>query len=76
MAGQPLGGLTQDFHSGIGQQGVLAAGALQGMRDEQAEALSLHHGLELHAHLDAAVQRRIRSPLQRLRQDVAASANM
>ena len=47
---------------------MLAAGAFEGMLDERCEAFAFEHGLELHTRLQPAVERRVRCPLEHLRQ--------
>src|SRR3546814_9003882 len=68
LSRQTLGGLAQQFYTGIGQQGVWAAGGLEPMLDEGREAFALDHRLELHLHLDTAMQCGIGRALQGLRQ--------
>ncbi|EEF26492.1 conserved hypothetical protein [Ricinus communis] len=53
------------FKPGVGQQRVRAAGALERVRDQLCEALTLDYGFQLHARLDAAVKRRIGRTLER-----------
>src|SRR3546814_11540829 len=51
LSRQTLGGLAQQFYTGIGQQGVWAAAGLEPMLDEGREAFALAPRLELHMHL-------------------------
>ena len=66
MARQPIGGLPQELQTGIGEQGVRAAGGLEGMRNEVCEAFALEDWLHMHARLDAPIQGGIRGALQGL----------
>ena len=68
LSWQSLGGLTQELHAGVGEQGVLAAGTLQGVRDQKLEAFALDHGFEVNTDLDAAGERRVRGAVQGLGQ--------
>ncbi len=63
LTGQALGGLPQQLEAGVSEQGVRAAGGFEGVLDELGEALAFQHRLQMHAHLDAAGQRGVRSPL-------------
>ena len=67
LSRQSLGGLTQDLQPRVGEQGVLAARVLQGVPMSCAKRSRSKTG-RVHAHLDAAGQRRIGRALQGGRQ--------
>ena len=69
---QSAGCLAQQLEAGVGQQGMLGAGMLEGMADETFEALALDDRFQTQAHLNTAGQRRIGGTLQGLAQTYIA----
>ncbi|TLD46012.1 MAG: hypothetical protein FAZ92_01714 [Accumulibacter sp.] len=68
MPGQSLARLTQDLQTRIAEQRLRAAGALESVLDQSREAFALEHRRQVHTHLDASGERRIRGSFQSLRQ--------
>ena len=54
LPGQTLRGELQQFHPGVGQQGMRAAGGGERMLDELGEAFAFDHRFEVDADLEAA----------------------
>ncbi len=67
LSGVSLGSLVQEFQARVGEQGMLAAGAFQGMRDEGGKALPFEDRAQLVSNPDPAGEGGVRHSIQGLR---------
>ncbi len=63
---EALGGLTEEFKAGVGEQGTLAASRFEGVVDELGESLAFPDGIEVDASAEAAGEGGVVSPFEGL----------